>query len=136
MEEKISEVPKEIEDLLKEIRVSRESLYDMLVDLDLVREKIDNLFPEKTDLRYARTYQERIKSLTEWLRAYLEIKKEINRNIREEFEMRKRITSSSSDEEDEKIQEFIRKVDEGISKKRYEQEQEPKMKVVQGEANE
>lgn len=88
--------------LLEEYREQRESLKIMVTDLELMRKNIDNIFPtEFKDARYKFIFEQKIKTATELLKTLLDIRREITKSIKDEIEIRKKITPAKDDDGEE-----------------------------------
>lgn len=109
----IKENQDKIEELLIEFKQNRDSLKSFLIDLQVIKEKIDLLFPEKLDNRYVRFFEDRFKSITELFKTLLEIRKEIGKSLKEEIELRRKINiESQTDNMDMDIRELAEKIQE------------------------
>lgn len=87
-----------VEQLLSEFKEQRDSLKLMIKDLEVVKEKIDNLFPEGTlDKRYSRFFEEKVKSATGIFSALLDIRKEITKSLKDEIELRRKLTKEEKE---------------------------------------
>ena len=80
-----------VNNLLDEFKEQRESLKDMILELDELKTNLSKLFPDKLDSRYRNLYDEKLKTVTSFLNLLLDIKKEITRSIKDEIEIRRRI---------------------------------------------
>ena len=89
-----------IEELLKEFSNQRNELKKMVDELDVLRKKIDNIFPEKLDQRYTRFFEEKIKTATEMFKAVLDLRKEINKSLKDEIELRRKINFDNEEDGD------------------------------------
>jgi hypothetical protein len=90
------------EELLKEFYVHRDAVKCMIADLEKLKERIDKLFPETLDARYIRFFEEKIKTITSLFTSLLEMRKEIAKNVKEEIEIRSRMSDDTPEEEIEK----------------------------------
>jgi len=87
-----------VEQLLSEFKDQRDSLKLMIKDLEVVKEKIDNLFPEGTlDKRYSRFFEEKVKTATGIFGALLDIRKEITKSLKDEIELRRKLTKEEKE---------------------------------------
>jgi len=75
-------------ELIAEYKEQRDSLKKMIIDLNLIKDKIDKLFPENLDKRYIRFFEEKMKSVTSLFSTILDIRKEIMKSVKTEFELR------------------------------------------------
>ena len=82
------QTPDEIyDDLIKEFMSQRNAIKEMINDLEQIKSKIDTLFPQQLDKRYMRFFEEKIKSVTELFKVILDMRKEIIKNTKDEFEL-------------------------------------------------
>lgn len=77
--------------LLKEYGDQRDALKLMIADLEKIKVKIDILFPERFDARYAKFFEEKMKSISALFQILLEIRKEILKSVKDELEVRKKV---------------------------------------------
>jgi Skp family chaperone for outer membrane proteins len=101
MEKKNYEI---ITELLLEFKEHRIAIMDMISDLEEIKKNVDRLIPAKLDARYARFFEEKVKSVTELFKTLLEMRKEIQKSLKEEIELRRKI---NIDEEEEDIEKLI-----------------------------
>lgn len=87
----------EIDALLSEFKETRESIKKMIDDVEVVKSKIDSIFPQKLDNRYIHLFEEKVKATTEFLKLILEMRKEIAKSLKEEIEIRRKIEKDDSD---------------------------------------
>lgn len=80
-----------VESLLEEFRKQRDEIVKMIVDLEKFKQKIDKLLPDNLDARYIRFFEEKVKSATELFRAILEMRKEIQKSLKDEIDLRRKI---------------------------------------------
>lgn len=89
-----------IEQLLKEFSDQRDALNKMVAELEVIKSKVDRLFPETLDSRYVRFFNEKVQSATELFKAVLDIRKEIMKSLKDEIEMRKKFELKIDDDEE------------------------------------
>jgi len=89
-----------IEQLLKEFSEQRDALNKMVAELEVIKSKVDRLFPETLDSRYVRFFNEKVQSATELFKAVLDIRKEIMKSLKDEIEMRKKFELKIDDDEE------------------------------------
>ena len=89
-----------IEQLLKEFSEQRDALNKMVTELEVIKSKVDRLFPETLDSRYVRFFNEKVQSATELFKAVLDIRKEIMKSLKDEIEMRKKFELKIDDDEE------------------------------------
>ena len=85
-----------IDTLLMEFKEQRDNVKLMLVDIERLREKVDQLLPDTIDKRYLHLFEEKIKTITELFKLLMDMRKEISRSIKDEIDMRKKLTSDDS----------------------------------------
>lgn len=92
-----------IQNLLDEFQTQRDALKKMIVDLDLIKKNIDKLFPESLDKRYARFFEEKVKTATGMFNILLDIRKEITKNLKDEIEIRTKLDKKIENEDFESM---------------------------------
>jgi len=90
-----------LELLLEEFKKNREDLKDMINDIEKYKAKLEIVFPEKFDNRYKKFFEEKIKAITCFFNALLDIRKEIGKSLKEEIEMRRKMEQGEEDLESE-----------------------------------
>lgn len=83
--------------LVNEFAIQRNSLNEMIIDLEKIKRKIETLFPETMDKRYVRFFEEKMKAMTSLFGTILDIKKEIMKGIKTEIDLRKSISDKDDD---------------------------------------
>ena len=78
--------------LIDEFVQQRNAIKEMIVELERIKEKIDSLFGTSLDKRYIRFFEEKVKSMTDLFRVILDMRKEIIKNTKDEFELRRKIS--------------------------------------------
>jgi Skp family chaperone for outer membrane proteins len=90
-------------ELLAEFKEHRISVMQMIKDLEEIKQNIDRLIPAKLDARYARFFEEKVKSVTELFKTLLEMRKEIQKSLKEEIDLRRKIDISEAEQDIESI---------------------------------
>ncbi len=88
------------DELLGEIKEQREALKLMIVDLELIKNKIDKLFPESLDKRFIRFFEEKVKTATGIFNSILDMRKEITKSLKDEIEIRRKLTGGIDEDFD------------------------------------
>ncbi len=83
-----------IERLLIEFQEHRDSVMKMIKDIEKLQNKMDKLIPNKLDARYVRFFEEKVKIVTEFFKTLLEMRKEIQKSLKDEIEIRRKINLS------------------------------------------
>jgi myo-inositol-1-phosphate synthase len=86
-----------IDSLLKEFDDHREAIKIMVADLERLKLRIDTILPETLDNRYIRFFEEKIKAVTAFFSALLEMRKEIVKSVKDEIEIRRRLRKSDDE---------------------------------------
>ena len=113
------------EALLKEYQDQRIALKLMIDDLEKIKTKIDTILPERLDNRLVRFFEEKIKTITALFQTVLDVRKEILKSVKDEVEIRTKVSLGDDIEESlEDIRGLAKKV-EKLQKeaKRVEEEQ-------------
>lgn len=101
-----------IDSLLIEFKENRDALKEMIKEIETFKKKLDLVFPEKFDNRYKIFFEEKIKIITSFFTALLDIRKEINKSLKDEVDMRRRAGQDEKSVEMElDIHELASKVD-------------------------
>jgi len=86
-------------DIIEEFAEQRNSLKEMVTDLDDIKIQLDKLFPAKLDKRYMHLFEEKMNAITGVFNTLLSIKKEIMRGLKDEFDLRRKIDNKDGDVE-------------------------------------
>ena len=84
-------IDEKVNQLLDEFAEHRDEIKKMIVEVDDIRQDIDTLIPKKLDVRYARFFEEKVKSMTNFFSALLDMRKEIIKSIKDEIELRRKL---------------------------------------------
>lgn len=87
-----------INNLISQQGVNRNSLHSMINEIDYLKTKVEKLFPEDMDMRNVRVFEERIKTVTGFFSTILDIRKEINRSLKDEIEIRRKLKINDNEE--------------------------------------
>jgi hypothetical protein len=85
-----------VESLLEEFKKQRDAIVLMITDLEGFKSKIDKLLPSSLDARYLRFFEEKVKSATELFKTILEMRKEIQKSLKDEIDLRRKIDIEDS----------------------------------------
>ena len=99
-----------IDQLLDEFKKSRDSIIKMIRDIEILYDKIGDIFPDKFDHRSRMFFQEKVKTITEFYKTILDMKKEIQKSIKDEIEIRRKIGNSDRNLDDIEESLDIRKI--------------------------
>ncbi len=122
-----------IKELLTEFKGHRKAIMQMIADIEVLKDKIDTLLPDNLDARYIRFFEEKVKTATEFFKTLLDMRKEIQKSLKDEIDIRRKIdvVEGALEIEDiinirnlaSKVEEFRRKKDE-LTTKSVEEAQE------------
>jgi len=104
------DVNERVEELIKEYREQRDALKVMIVDLEKIKQKVNTLFPETLDKRYAMFFEQKVKAATGLFSAVLDIRKEISKSIKDEMEMVRKIDTTDKEDDISNIAEIASQV--------------------------
>lgn len=116
------QIDEHVEEILNEFKAQRVEIKDMVVEIERLREKMDLLFPESIDSRTRRFLEDKVKTMVAFYNVLLDMRKEISKSLKDEMEMRRRLTDDELDLED--IDELL---DIGSLAKKVEKFQEQKV---------
>ncbi len=92
-----------INELLTEFKGHRAAIMQMITDIEVLKDKIDTLIPDHLDARYVRFFEEKVKTATEFFRALLDMRKEIQKSLKDEIDLRRKVHVDESKLEIEDI---------------------------------
>ena len=85
--------------LIQEIRENREELKASIKEISKFKNVLDKIFPEKIDLRNKFIIEERIKTTVEFHNVLLKYRQELNKMIKDEFELRRKLDKSEEEKD-------------------------------------
>ncbi|MFW6311387.1 MAG: hypothetical protein ACOC1K_04040 [Nanoarchaeota archaeon] len=97
-----------IDNLLNEFEEQRSQLKGMIIEIEEIKNKVDKLIPEPNEnekdyrnfskgSRYISLFEERVKSITEFFRIILDMRKEISKTLKDEIDLRRKAEDSNDD---------------------------------------
>jgi len=90
-------------ELLMEFKVHRNAIMKMIDDLEAIKANVDRIIPTKLDARYARFFEEKVKSVTELFKTLLEMRKEIQKSLKEEIDLRRKVNVVDAEQDIDKV---------------------------------
>lgn len=81
-----------IQNLLEDFQIQRDAMNQMIEDVEKLKASIDALFPEKLDGRYAKLFEEKIKTAVSMFNVLLDIRKELLKTTKDEIEIRRKVS--------------------------------------------
>jgi hypothetical protein len=94
---KKSAYEQKVEQLLEIFEENRTAIMEMIADLEKLKNKLDTIFPETTDARHMRFFEEKVKAVSSFFNVLLDMRKEINKSLKDEMEMRRRVEGKESE---------------------------------------
>lgn len=103
--------------LLHEYNENRKELKNMIKEISVLKNTVEDMFPKNVDARNKYILEERIKTVVSFFDSILKIRQEINRSIKDEIELKRKIEKElNNDEEIDNITlEQLRKLHKKIS---------------------
>jgi len=92
-----------IAELLAEFKNHRDSVMSMINDIEVLKLKIDKLIPDSLDTRYVRFFEEKVKTVTEFFKTLLQMRIEIQKSLKDEIEIRRKINVVDKEQDIESI---------------------------------
>ena len=81
-----SKYESKVQQLLDIFEQNRTAIMDMITDLEKLKDKLDTIFPETTDARHMRFFEEKVKAISSFFNVLLDMRKEINKSVKDEIE--------------------------------------------------
>lgn len=97
--------------LLAELGDNRTELHEMITDIKNFRKKLDILLPEKVDYKTKWLIPERMKTLTEIIRAELSVRGQIDDSIKLEIEIRRKSEEVESESKSQDIRNIAKAIE-------------------------
>ena len=94
------QIDEQVEALLEEFKVQRNEIKDMVEEIEKLRTQVAKLFPESVDARTRKFLEDKVKTMVGFYNVLLDMRKEISKSVKDEMEMRRRLTSEEFDPED------------------------------------
>lgn len=92
-----SEYETKVTQLLAIFETNRNEIMNMISDLEKLKDKLDTIFPETTDARHMRFFEEKIKAISSFFNVLLDMRKEINKSLKDEIELRRRVEGKDAE---------------------------------------
>ncbi len=106
-----------IQNLLEDFATQREALLQMVTDVEKLKVDIDKLFPEKMNIRYAKLFEEKIKTAVSMFNVLLDIRKELLKTTKDEIDIRRKVTGKGDLNELIDVRKLASKIENFESKK-------------------
>lgn len=93
-------------ELVEEFKKIREDINEMIEDLEVNSAKITEIFPTELKANFKWVFEQRVNTMTEIFKTLLEMRKELNKSLKDEIEIRRKIGKDVKDIE-EGIEEIL-----------------------------
>ena len=80
-----------IQELLEDFTIQRQALLTMVEDVEELKENINKLFPEKLNARYAKFFEDKVKTAVAMFNVLLDIRKELLKTTKDEIDIRRKV---------------------------------------------
>ena len=100
-----------IQELLEQFTKSRGELSKYMTDVDSIREKVGQILPQNSDFRNKWVLEEKIKTVSSFYATLLNIRQEFNKTLKEEIELRRKISIGSENEDQFDLRELAKMVE-------------------------
>ncbi len=117
-----------IQNLLEDFSTQRQALLDMVEDVEELKENIDKLFPEKLNARYAKFFEDKIKTAVAMFNVLLDIRKELLKTTKDEIDIRRKVTGKGDLNELINVRELAKKIEKFETKKERLEKKKAKLK--------
>ena len=85
-----------IQNLLEDFQTQRLALLDMVTDVEELKNNIDKLFPEKFNARYAKFFEDKVKTAVSMFNVLLDIRKELLKTTKDEIDIRRKVVGKGN----------------------------------------
>ncbi len=121
-----------VQELLEDFGVQREALNQMVVDVEKLKKDIDKLFPEKLNARYAKFFEDKVKTAVAMFNTLLDIRKELIKTTKDEIEIRRKVAGKGDLNDLIDVRSLAKKIEKfdktnNILKKKKDKIKEPKI---------
>ena len=106
-----------IQELLEDFSVQRKALLQMVEDVEKLKVNIDKLFPETMNARYAKLFEEKIKTAVSMFNVLLDIRKELLKTTKDEIDIRRKVTGKGDLNELINVRDIAKKIEQFDNKK-------------------
>lgn len=110
-----------MDELLKKLESSRDTLEVYVSDLETLKGKVHSIFPtDLTNYRNKWVLDEKIKASTQFFDSLLRLRQEINRTIKDEVEIRRKLVNREGDGlEEEDVRALADAINESLKKTKH-----------------
>jgi len=117
-----------IQGLLDDFQTQRLALLQMVIDVEKLKENIDKLFPEKLNARYAKFFEDKIKTAVAMFNVLLDIRKELLKTTKDEIDIRRKVTGKGDLNELIDVRKLAKKIENFDSSKNKLEKKKKKLK--------
>lgn len=114
-----------IQNLLDDFTTQRQALLQMVIDVEKLKVDIDKLFPEKLNARYAKFFEDKVKTAVSMFNVLLDIRKELLKTTKDEIDIRRKVTGKGDLNDMIDVRKLAKKIEKfDTSKKKLEKKKE------------
>jgi len=117
-----------IQNLLEDFSTQRQALLDMVIDVEKLKDDIDKLFPEKLNARYAKFFEDKVKTAVSMFNVLLDIRKELLKTTKDEIDIRRKVTGKGDLNELIDVRKLAKKIENFDNKKEKLEKRKKKLK--------
>jgi hypothetical protein len=117
-----------IQELLEDFSIQRQALLQMVEDVEELKKNIDKLFPEKLNARYAKFFEDKVKTAVSMFNVLLDIRKELLKTTKDEIDIRRKITGKGDLNELVDVRSLVKKMEKFDIKKETLKKKKEKLK--------
>ena len=117
-----------IQDLLEDFTTQRQALLQMVTDVEKLKDDIEKLFPEKLNARYAKFFEDKVKTAVAMFNVLLDIRKELLKTTKDEIDIRRKVTGKGDLNELIDVRKLAKKIEQFDSKKEKLEKKKSKLK--------
>jgi len=117
-----------IQDLLEDFATQRQALLTMVEDVEKLKLDIDKLFPEKLNARYAKFFEDKVKTAVAMFNVLLDIRKELLKTTKDEIDIRRKVTGKGDLNELIDVRKLAKKIENFDNKKEKLEKRKKKLK--------
>jgi len=117
-----------IQDLLEDFTTQRQALLQMVTDVEKLKDDIEKLFPEKLNARYAKFFEDKVKTAVAMFNVLLDIRKELLKTTKDEIDIRRKVTGKGDLNELIDVRKLASKIEKFDRKKENLEKKKDKLK--------
>ena len=91
------QLDEKVEALLANFSTQRNAIQEMIDEVEKLRKQVALLFPDTVDARTRKFLEEKVKTMVGFYNVLLDMRKEISKSIKDELDIRRRLTDEDID---------------------------------------